>query len=194
MPSQFEWGAYADQCVSCSWPVSTLTDTDGQIFSWIRADSSGDPVGPHIDFPGGKVDLNETLLQAAHREHGEELSPYGPDLRDKVEATMNASPNGHSRVWVELAAHCSHQIMIWGIETSRAVSLSCPFKPSEPFISLETHKNLDARWRSHILQRSSRLVGQDHQNHTGLIVRGRDSSCFAGCQIYMLYSRTTSFP
>ena len=38
--------------------------------------------------------------------------------------------------------------MIWGIETSRAVSLWYPFAPSEPFISLETHKNLDARWRS----------------------------------------------
>ena len=125
-----------------------FTDTDGRIFSWVRADSSSDPVGPHIDFPGGKVDLNETLLQAAHRELGEELSPYGPDLRDKVEAAMSASPNGHSRVWVRLAAHCSHQIMIWGIETSRAVSLSYPFIPSEPFISLETHKNLDARWRS----------------------------------------------
>ena len=25
-----------------------FTDTDGQIFSWVRADSSDDPVGPHI--------------------------------------------------------------------------------------------------------------------------------------------------
>ena len=49
---------------------------------------------------------------------------------------------------MELPAHCDCQIMIWGIETSRAVSLSYPFAPSEPFISLETHKNLDARWRS----------------------------------------------
>ena len=53
-----------------------FTADDGQIFSWIRADSSNDPVGPHIDLPGGKVDPNETLLQAAHRELEEELSPY----------------------------------------------------------------------------------------------------------------------
>ena len=53
-----------------------FTAADGQIFSWIRADSSNDPVGPHIDLPGGKVDPNETLLQAAHRELEEELSPY----------------------------------------------------------------------------------------------------------------------
>ena len=63
-----------------------FTATDGQIFSWVRADSSNDPVGPHIDLPGGKVYPNETLLQAAHREleEQEELSPYGPDLRNKV--------------------------------------------------------------------------------------------------------------
>ena len=42
------------------------------------------------------MDLGETLLQAAHCELGEELSPYGPDLRDKVEAAMSASPNGHT--------------------------------------------------------------------------------------------------
>ena len=78
---------------------------------------------------------------------GEELSPYGPDLRDKVEAAVRASPNGHSRVWVELPEHCDCLIVIWGIETSREVSLKYPFAPSEPFVSLETHKNLDAKWR-----------------------------------------------
>jgi len=29
-----------------------FTDTDRQIFSWVRADSSGDPVGPHINYYG----------------------------------------------------------------------------------------------------------------------------------------------
>ena len=31
-------------------------DDNKRIFSWIRADSSDDPVGPHVDLPGGKVD------------------------------------------------------------------------------------------------------------------------------------------
>ena len=33
-----------------------LVDNNERIFSWIRADSSGDPAGPHVDLPGGKVD------------------------------------------------------------------------------------------------------------------------------------------
>ena len=94
-----------------------FTAADGQIFSWIRADSSNDPVGPHIDLPGGKVDPNETLLQAAHRELEEELSPYGLDLRNRVEAALSAAPNGHSRVRLRLTANCNsyHQIIVWGI-------------------------------------------------------------------------------
>ena len=60
---------------------------------------------------------------------------------------MRASPNGHSRVWVELPEHCDCQIVIWGIETSREASLKYPFTISEPFVPVETHKHIDAEWR-----------------------------------------------
>ena len=100
-----------------------------------------------MDFPGGKVQLGETFLQAAHRVLGEELSPYGPDLRDKVEAAVNAHPDGHSRVWVERPEHCDCQIVIWGIETNREASLKYPFTISEPFVSVEKHKHIEAEWR-----------------------------------------------
>ena len=75
-----------------------LTDDNKRIFSWIRADSSNDPVGPHLDFPEGKVDPKETLLQAAHRELEEELSPYGLDHRNQVEAALSAAPRCSARL------------------------------------------------------------------------------------------------
>ena len=102
-----------------------FTAADGQIFSRIRADSSNDPGGPHIDLSGGKVDPNETLLQAAHRELKEELSPYGLDLRNRVEAALSAAPNGHSQARMKLSDNCNghYQIMVWGIQTSRTEPL-----------------------------------------------------------------------
>ena len=116
-----------------------LVDSSKRIFSWIRADSSDDPVGPHVDLPGGKVDPEETLLQAAHRELEEEISPYGLDLRNQVEATMSAAPNGHSQARMKLSDHSysRHQIMVWGI--------SIP--GTKPLVSLEAQKNLVAKWR-----------------------------------------------
>ena len=117
-----------------------LTDDNQRIFSWIRADSSNDPVGPHLDLPGGKVDPKETLLQAAHRELEEELSPYGLDLRNQVEAALSAAPNGHSQARMKLSDRCygHYQIMVWGI----------PISGTEPLVPLETHKNLEAQWRN----------------------------------------------
>ena len=116
-----------------------LTDDDKRIFSWIRADSSNDPGGPHLDLPGGKVDPEETLLQAAHRELEEELSPYGLDLRNQVEAALSAAPNGHSQARMKLSDRCygHYQIMVWGISISG----------TEPLVPLETQNNLEAQWR-----------------------------------------------
>ena len=37
--------------------------------------------------------------------------------------------------------------MIWGVETSRGASLTYPFTASDPFVTLETHKHVDAEWR-----------------------------------------------
>ena len=116
-----------------------LVDNNKRIFSWIRADSSGDPAGPHVDLPGGKVDPGETLLQAAHRELEEEISPYGLDLREQVEVTLSAAPNGHSQARMQLSGHrySHYQIMVWGISISG----------TKPLVPLETQKNLMAQWR-----------------------------------------------
>ena len=116
-----------------------LVDDSKRIFSWIRADSVDDPEGPHVDLPGGKVDPEETLLQAAHRELAEEISPYGLDLRNQVEATMNAAPNGHSQARMELSDHnySRHHVMVWGMVVSG----------TKPLVSVEAQKNLVAKWR-----------------------------------------------
>ena len=97
---------------------------------------------PHLDLPGGKVDPKETLysIQAAHRELEEELSPYGLDLRNQVEAALSAAPSGHSQARMKLWDRCygHYQIMVWGI----------PISGTEPLVPLETHKNLEAQWRN----------------------------------------------
>ena len=88
-------------------PSEHLEDLQSILQEHEDLQSSNDPVGPHIDLPGGKVDPNETLLQAGHRELEEELSPYGLDLRNRVEAALSTAPNGHSRVRLRLSDNCN---------------------------------------------------------------------------------------
>ena len=117
-----------------------FTTADGLIFSWIRADSIDEPTGPHIDLPGGKARADETLIQAAHRELGEELGSYGPNLRKQVETALEAYPKGHSRTRVRppTGDKSNHLIMIWGIGVSG----------TERLASVDTSIHLEARWRT----------------------------------------------
>ena len=134
-----------------------LADMDGLVYCWKQAGSPNDRLGPIVDFPGGKVKLGETFLEAAHRELSEELNPYGPDLWSEVEATVDAHPNGHSSVWVQTPGQClqcvdtpcKHRdclIVIWGIRTSRGASLKHPFAVIEPFTPMQPLKHIQAEW------------------------------------------------
>ena len=82
-----------------------FTDKEGLVFSWVARQMT---LWDHMwIFQEERWSWARRCSRQPIARFGEELSPYGPDLRDKVEAAVHASPNGHSRVWVELPEHCN---------------------------------------------------------------------------------------